>query len=112
MVKPEQKSKEKAHVLLEATRAGGVGKGAGGQWEHTQTQVKKTPRQASSLPYQPLHPDRKRDHRQDRTVLSRASRECGEDEGEVGRKNKGFLIVIICGFLLSTLSLCASSWGH
>lgn len=30
----------------------------------------------------------------------------------MGRKNKAFLIVIICGFLLSTLSLCASSWGH
>lgn len=30
----------------------------------------------------------------------------------MGRKNKGFLIVIICGFLLSTLSLCASSWDH
>lgn len=119
LARPKQRSKGKVCVLLEATSTGRVEKGAGVQWEHTQPARSEQGRfpggSLSPLAYQPLHPDKKRDQRQDqstRRVLYRASQECGKDEVEMGRMNKGLLIVIICGFLLSTLSLRASSWGH
>ena len=39
----------------------------------------------------------------------RSSQECVKDDVEMDRKSKGFLILIICGFLLSMLSLSTSS---
>lgn len=44
--------------------------------------------------------------------LCRASKKNFQNAVEIGRKNKGFLILIICGLLLPMLSLPASSWGH